>query len=99
MYWTNKMYRSILHTMTKPLTISVLDARKSFSDLLNKTAYGEDRIRISRHGKPIAALVSIRDLELLEALESRADLDLIERIEQEATAEDFVRWEEVRDKL
>ena len=84
--------------MTKPLTISVLDARKSFSDLLNKTAYGKDRIRISRHGKPIAALVSIRDLELLEALENRADLDLIERIERDGSPEDYVRWEDVRDK-
>ena len=84
--------------MTKPLTISVLDARKSFSDLLNKTAYGKDRIRISRHDKPIAALVSIRDLELLEALENRADLDLIERIERDGSPEDYVRWEDVRDK-
>lgn len=85
--------------MPKPQTITVLDARKNLADLLNRTAYGDSRIRISRHGKPVAALVSIEDLELLEALEDRADIETIERIERESTPDDFVRWEDVRSTL
>jgi prevent-host-death family protein len=80
-------------------TVSVLDARKNLADLLNRTAYGDARICIARHGKPVAALISIEDLKLLEALEDQADLELVERIERESTPDDYVRWEDVRDQL
>lgn len=47
------------------LPVSV--ARGSFSDLINEVfAFGE-RIVLVRHGKPVAALVSVADLERLEA--------------------------------
>ncbi len=49
------------------LPVSV--ARGSFADLVNEVfAFGE-RIVLVRHGKPVAALVSVADLERLEALE------------------------------
>jgi prevent-host-death family protein len=50
------------------LPVSV--ARGSFADLVNEVfAFGE-RIVLERHGKPVAALVPITDLERLEALDS-----------------------------
>ncbi len=46
--------------------IDVVAAKSHFTDLLNRTAYGRERFIISRHGQPVAALVSTDDLARLE---------------------------------
>lgn len=48
--------------------------RSAFADTINRVAYQGERIALERHGKTVAALVSVDDLELLEALENRVDL-------------------------
>ncbi len=40
----------------------------------NKVAFTKERVLLERHGKPIAALVPVEDLELLQELEDRLDL-------------------------
>lgn len=64
-------------------TIAVSEAREDFSEIVDRAAHRRERVRLSRHGKEIAAMVPIEDLELLELLEDRADLDAI----REALAE------------
>jgi prevent-host-death family protein len=54
---------------------TVAVARQSFSEVLNRAAYGRERIIIKRRGKNLAAVVPLEDLELLEELEARMDLD------------------------
>ena len=48
--------------------------RDTFGDTLNRVAFKGERIVLERHGKAVAALVSVEDLSLLEDLEDRADL-------------------------
>lgn len=43
------------------------DARRDFGELLSRVGFGGERIVITRHGKPVAALVSIADHERLTA--------------------------------
>lgn len=43
------------------------DVRVRFSMWLNRTEVRGDRVVVLRHGKPVAALVSIADLEKIEA--------------------------------
>jgi len=43
--------------------------RQEFSDTLNEVAFGHDRIVLSRHGKDIAAIVPMVDLDLIERCE------------------------------
>jgi prevent-host-death family protein len=50
-------------------------ARKSFSDILNRAAYGKERVVIERRGKRLAAVVPLEDLDLLEELEDRVDIE------------------------
>jgi len=38
-------------------TISVAEAKKNFSELLGKVAYGKERITITKKGRPMACLV------------------------------------------
>ncbi|NOR83771.1 MAG: type II toxin-antitoxin system prevent-host-death family antitoxin [Ardenticatenales bacterium] len=49
--------------------VSVSDAKTSFSKLINRAAYGRERIVLTSHGQPKAALVSMDDLRRLEELE------------------------------
>ena len=50
-------------------TLPVSMARSSFSDLLNEVLIYGERIVLERHGKAVAAIVSVADLERLEAME------------------------------
>ena len=71
-------------------------ARDTFSDTLNRVAYGGTRIMLHRRGKPIAALVSVEDLELLEEMENRLDLEAAREALKEPGA---IPWEKVKKDL
>src|SRR6185312_6653657 len=47
--------------------VTIEDVRTNLGDLANRVGYGGERLVITRHGKPVAALVSIADLERLPA--------------------------------
>src|SRR5579884_3989683 len=46
--------------------VAVAEAKARFSELLARVAHGGERIVIERHGKPVAALVAVADLERIE---------------------------------
>jgi prevent-host-death family protein len=46
--------------------VPVTQARAEFADLVNRVVYGGERVVVTRHGKPIVALVSAADLDRLE---------------------------------
>ena len=54
--------------------ISVAEARKGLMDVLNRAAYGGERLVLQRRGKSVAAVVSMEDLRLLQEIEDRADV-------------------------
>jgi PHD/YefM family antitoxin component YafN of YafNO toxin-antitoxin module len=54
-----------------------------------------ERIVLERHGKPVAALVSVEDLQLLEELEDRLDVAAVRAARDERGS---VPYEKVRRK-
>lgn len=58
-----------------PTTISTADARKHFADIVNKVAYGNEPIVLTRRGQEVAALVSIEEFELLQQIEDHIDIE------------------------
>ncbi|MFJ6087050.1 type II toxin-antitoxin system Phd/YefM family antitoxin [Streptomyces sp. NPDC092369] len=52
--------------------IPVTQARAELADLINKVVYGGERVVVTRHGKPLVALVSAADLERLAELDAAA---------------------------
>lgn len=50
-------------------TVTVSGLKDTLSQVLNRAAYGRERIVVSSHGKPKAAVIGIEDLRLLEELE------------------------------
>ena len=65
-------------------------AKDAFSDTLNRAAYGKERIILTRRGKPIAALVPLEDLELLDELENAADAEDVRLAREEAARGEIV---------
>lgn len=66
------MYRE--PTAHAPASVSVSEAREEFADLVNRAAYGHERVLVSRRGRAVAAIVPIEDVEFLERLEDEQDL-------------------------
>ncbi|MEU1000465.1 type II toxin-antitoxin system Phd/YefM family antitoxin [Streptomyces tibetensis] len=46
--------------------IPVTQARAELADLINRVVYAGERVVVTRHGKPLVALVSADDLRRLE---------------------------------
>ncbi|MFE7979379.1 type II toxin-antitoxin system Phd/YefM family antitoxin [Streptomyces shenzhenensis] len=60
--------------------IPVTQARAELADLINRVVYGGERVVVTRHGKPLVALVSAADLERLEELPEPADDQVVSSV-------------------
>jgi prevent-host-death family protein len=79
------------------MAIKATRARDAFGETLNRAAYGKERVVIARHGKDIAAMISIEDLRLLEELEDRFDVEAAR--EALAESDERIPYEVVRKDL
>jgi prevent-host-death family protein len=50
-------------------TVSIAEVKRSISTIVNRVAFGRERIVLTSRGRPKAALVSIEDLQKLKMLE------------------------------
>ncbi|MEO7868971.1 MAG: type II toxin-antitoxin system Phd/YefM family antitoxin [Candidatus Limnocylindria bacterium] len=80
-------------------TKRISEARGEFSELVNRAAYRHERVLLTRHGKPVAAIISKEDLEYLEALEDRDDLAAIEAALADPDNQEEIPWEQVKTEL
>lgn len=64
--------------------MSASHAREVFAELVNRTAYGKERVVLTRRGKRVAVLVPVEDLRLLEEMEDRLDVKAALAAEREA---------------
>ena len=60
--------------MASMTTMTTVSARNEFSNLLNRAAFGKERIILKRRGAAIAAVVSMDDIKLLQSIEDRHDI-------------------------
>ncbi|MBM3474897.1 MAG: type II toxin-antitoxin system Phd/YefM family antitoxin [Armatimonadetes bacterium] len=74
--------------------IGLTEIRSQFHDAIRKVQFGGERIVLERQGRPVAALVSLEDLELLEEIED----EYLDRLADAAEAEggESIPWEQVR---
>ncbi|HLL37976.1 MAG TPA: type II toxin-antitoxin system Phd/YefM family antitoxin [Streptomyces sp.] len=69
--------------------IPVTQARAELADLINRVVYGGERVVVTRHGKPLVALVSAADLQRLEELgeaEEEQVISAVSRVREVASA-------------
>ncbi len=79
--------------------VSAAQVRERLAEVINRAAYGKERVILARRGKAVAAIVSLEDVELLEALEDRIDLENARAALTEAEKEGTVSWEEFKKEL
>ena len=77
------------------------EVRLNLGDLINRVLYRGERVTVTRRGKPVMAMVTVEDLQLLEkaldALEDEIDLPLIlERLKEFEQTGEGVPWKQVK---
>ena len=77
----------------------ISEAREDFATIVNKVAFGGERVRLTRHGKPVVAVVPIEDLELLEELEDAQDLEELQSALADPANRERIPWEVVKQQL
>lgn len=84
-------------------TVTAEEARKKLSDIMNRAAYKHEPTVLTRHGKGIAAVVSMEDYELLQELikqaEDEADLKSFRRAMKEIKEGKTIPLEKVMEEL
>ena len=82
--------------------VSVAEARRTLPDILNRAAYSHERTVISRHDEALAAVISIDELRLLDALleryEDETDIADAKAAMLEAR-EDRVAWRDIKSEF
>lgn len=77
--------------------ITTADARKKFSNIINRVAFGNESFVLTRRGKPIAALVSVKELKVLQKLEDQIDIEDAWEVKKEPG--DPIPWEDLKTEL
>jgi prevent-host-death family protein len=78
--------------------VTTAEARKQFAELVNRAAYGKERVRLTRRGRTLAVLVPVEDAEALEALEDARDAAAARKVLRaiRERREKLVPWEKLK---
>ena len=79
--------------------ITTVAARQNFSELINRVAYGKDRVLLTRRSRPLVAVVPIEDIALLEAIEDRDDLKAARAALREVKRKGTIPWSRMKKEL
>jgi prevent-host-death family protein len=62
---SNRFYQILQHFMTQ---FSTVEVRTQLSEVINRVAYGKERVVLTRRGKELVTIVPIEDMKRLELL-------------------------------
>ncbi len=77
--------------------ITTADARKKLSDIINRVAFGDESFVLTRRGEPIAALISMEELQVLQELEDKIDIEDAWKAKNEPG--EPISWDELKKEL
>ncbi|MDJ0344107.1 type II toxin-antitoxin system Phd/YefM family antitoxin [Streptomyces sp. H10-C2] len=60
--------------------VPVTQARAELAELINRVVYGGEQVVLTRHGRPLVALVSAADLQRLRDLDAVAEEPVISTV-------------------
>lgn len=80
-------------------SISTIDAKEEFSELINRVSHNKERIILVRRGKEVAAIVPLEDLLLLEASQDKNDLHEAVEALKEARTQGTITLEQLKREI
>ena len=82
--------------MTK---VSTVHARDQFSEVINRVAFGKERVVLTRRGKDLVGVVPMEDIKLLEALENHLDVEAAKAALADYAEHGGIDWEQVKAEM
>ncbi|MEA3470452.1 MAG: type II toxin-antitoxin system Phd/YefM family antitoxin [Thermodesulfobacteriota bacterium] len=79
--------------------VRTVDARNNFGDIINRVAFGKERISLTRRNKPLVAIVPIEDMEILEEIERIKDIEDARAALKEAKEKGTISLDALRREL
>lgn len=81
--------------------LGIEQLRLNIAETVNRAGFFGERIILERHGKPVAAIVPLADVELLEKLEDVLDVEEAQKrlAELKSGKTKSVPWEKVKATL
>jgi len=67
--------------------------REQIGDVLNRVRYARERFIVERRGKPVAAIISVEELEHLERMELEREVEMMRLAKTAATREGVASFE------
>lgn len=55
-------------TTGEPTEITSEEGKQRFGEYIARAGFGDERIVVTKHGKPVAAIIGMKDLAALEAV-------------------------------
>jgi prevent-host-death family protein len=80
------------------IKMTTSQARNEFADVLKGVKKGQ-RFLLERHNKGVAAIVSVQDLALLQAIEDSRDVQAAEAALAEIERTGTVPWDQIKAEL
>ena len=94
---------TVTRIMVMSETLPLANVKSKFSEMIDRVEHTQDRIIITRNGRPAAVLISPEELTSLEdTLELLSDPDAMRQLDesrQAYAAGDFVTGEELRNRF
>ncbi len=87
-----------MSVVEETVSMPAAEARDHLAEIINRVAYGAERIVLTRHGKALVAMVPIEDLEALDRYQDHVDAQLADEAWEEYQREGGVPIEVVEQK-
>ena len=81
------------------MKVEATQARNTFAEVVNRVRSGAARVIIQRRGKPVAAVVPVEDLRLLELLDDCLDIEAAHRALADPRNRRRIPWARVKAAL
>jgi prevent-host-death family protein len=80
-------------------TMTTVDAKENFTDLINHVSHSKERVILTRRGKDLVAIIPLEDLQFLDNTQDQHDLrEAIDAL-KEAKNGGSITLEQLKDDL
>src|SRR5579864_3296084 len=86
-------------TRSKFRTVAAAELRNRGSEIINAVAYGDKQVVLTRHGKPVAAIVSLMVLEALKDIEDKLDREGVRKAREDVRKHGTITLAQIKSSL